>query len=101
MNIRENDSLTLLKKRLTSFSKLNDIPITLFDKQYKITWAENTSLKICTTFENYTTENSACFNTLRNSGNMASQLGEPYTYVCPAGFINIALSLYEDRKSVV
>ena len=85
--ISDNESI------LEAFCKICEVPLTFFDNDGDIKWECNSEKRICNFFDVYRLKNSVCTLNLNDATNSASMLGEPYTFNCKAGFVNIAISL--------
>jgi len=79
-----------LESYIKPFCHISQVPVTLYDDKGEVQWECCTEKKICGYFGNYKLD---CKKTLKSSAKIASQLGEPYIFLCPAGLVNIAMSL--------
>ncbi len=82
-----------LKEAIQSFCIISDLPITFFDNEGSIIWECNSDKKICAFSDFYGTKDSTCSKNLVSSAKIATTLGEPYIFLCCAGFSKIAISL--------
>lgn len=89
-----------VEEAVIAFSHTTETPVTLFDNRATIKWEYNQKNKICTLFDLYCSPNSICSKSLHSSMKLAAKLGEPYIFVCHAGFVKIAISLIIDSKIV-
>jgi AraC-like DNA-binding protein/ligand-binding sensor protein len=83
---------------IDSFAILTGVPVTFFTRagEMKREWkAEN---KLCPLSDLYLAEDSICTDNLKSSARIAETLGEPYVFLCRAGFTKIAISLIIDGK---
>lgn len=87
-----------IEKALKAFSSISEVPVTFFESSGEIKWECNSEYKICNFFDVYKTPNSVCTSTLMSSAKVASRLGEPYIFVCKAGFVKIAVSLIVNSR---
>lgn len=78
---------------LEAFCKICEVPLTFFDNNGDIKWECNAEKRICNFFDVYKLKNSVCTLNLNDATQVASMFGEPYTFNCKAGFVNIAISL--------
>ncbi len=89
-----------MKESLASFAMLTGVPITFFDEAMHIQWECLPQQKICSHFPIYHTPGSLCLGNLTSSAQLASQLGEPYVFVCRAGFVKIVVSVIIGGKTL-
>ncbi len=87
-----------IKELLTSFSIISDVPVTFYDNDGALIWECNSGNKICHHSDLYLREGSICTDNMRSSIGIASSMGEPYVFLCKAGFTNIAISLIIDGR---
>ena len=87
-----------LIESITAFSTMLQIPVTFFDGRGNIhlEWAKDQ--KICNLSQQYGDPTSPCGQNLLSSLNYATQLGEPYIFVCRGGLVKIAVALFSDNK---
>jgi two-component system response regulator YesN len=90
MNTYENSILP--------FSNITEIPVTYFDNHGQIQWECGSGKKICKFFPTYQDQQSICRKTLLSSTRTAAQLGEPYIFLCPSGFVKIAMTFIINGK---
>ncbi len=99
--ILDNGDLNLdaIEKNIDAFSVVTNIPVTVMDKANHEVLEVGESNKICRYFEDSTGGTiPSCRKTKIFSIDLASKLGEPYIYVCPSGFVNIAVAIIKDKK---
>lgn len=84
-----------LQEILTSFHHATEVPVTLYDAATTQLWNGFPEKKICRYFATTEGQASPCKNALRFSAAWAMRLGEPYIFVCPSGFVNIAIALLD------
>lgn len=89
-----------IKESITSFCVITGVPVTFFNEKGNIVSEYNPESKICTLSEEYRCSSGACARNLISSINYASQLGEPYIFVCHGGLVKIAVALIVDGKSI-
>ncbi len=82
----------------TSFSFLTEVPVTVFNDQMEIVLETNKENKICRFFDIYNQKQSICGKNLSFSCDLASKLGEPYIFICPSGFVNVAVAIFKEGK---
>ena len=87
-----------LKESITSFSEITGIPVAFFNEHGKAIYEYNTALKVCCFSKEYANASGPCSRNLVTSINYASQLGEPYIFVCHGGLVKIAVALIIDGK---
>lgn len=92
-------NIPAIKEILVSFYYTTDIPVTLYDKDTKPLWDEFEQKKICKYFST-NDELVSCQNAKHFSATWAHRLGEPYIFVCPSGFVNIAIALLDDSEFI-
>ena len=87
-----------LKESINAFSVMMGIPITFIDHSGEILleWGEDS--RICNLAAEYGEPSADCGRNLMSSINYASQLGEPYIFVCCGGLVNIAVALIINNK---
>lgn len=83
---------------IDSFSILTGVPVTFFSQAGKMRREWKAENKLCPLSDLYLTENSVCTDNLKSSAKIAETLGEPYVFLCRAGFTKIAISLIIDGK---
>lgn len=82
-----------IEDAIQSFCTIAEVPVTYFNSKGEIEWECYKQNKFCDFFDIYREPGSACFKNLISSSKLATQLGEPYVFVCKAGLIKIAVSL--------
>jgi len=82
-----------LIESINAFSVMMKIPVTYMDSEgdIRLEWGEE--YKVCSHFHQYGDPSSPCGRNLLSSLNYASQLGEPYIFVCRGGLVKIAVAL--------
>ncbi len=109
MNNESNPSQTLLLQTglsdqlvevIGSFSTLTGVPVTFFSRAGEMKQEWQVENKLCPLSDLYRSENSICTDNLRSSAKIAETLGEPYVFLCRAGFTKIAISLIIDGKII-
>ena len=88
-------NIEALQDILTSFYHATEVPVTLYDAETSQLWNGFAEKKICRYFNAADNRLPACKNALRFSAAWAKRLGEPYIFVCPSGFVNIAIALLD------
>lgn len=81
------------KDQVLAFSKISNVPVTYFSESGQLLWECNQEKKACTFFDIYKDETSPCRTSLLSAGKLSAQLGEPYIFVCKAGFVKISMPL--------
>ncbi|PKM60767.1 MAG: hypothetical protein CVU99_06460 [Firmicutes bacterium HGW-Firmicutes-4] len=97
-NADETLNLNVIKEILTSFFYSTEIPVTLYDENVISVWTGFSEKKICGYFKKPNADSSLCQNALHFSSAWAQSLGEPYIFVCPSGFVNIAIAILNGQK---
>lgn len=82
-----------MEEAIEAFCGITDIPVTFFNNRGEIEWECHRQSKFCNFFDVYQDPGSVCMKNLMSSAKLASQLGEPYVFVCKAGLVKIAVSL--------
>jgi two-component system response regulator YesN len=82
-----------LIESINAFSVMMKIPVTYMDGEgnIRLEWGEE--YKVCSHSHQYGDPSSPCGRNLLSSLNYASQLGEPYIFVCRGGLVKIAAAL--------
>jgi two-component system, response regulator YesN len=88
-----SEELKKLDETMTAFSEFTGVPITFFDAKGEPVWERRSAGKLCNLFDMYRDQNSACRKSLLSATKISNQLGEPYVFVCKAGFVNISMPL--------
>lgn len=94
------DLARALEESIQAFCSISDVPVAFFDQNGTAVWECQGHGKICSFFEFHKEPNSVCGRNLAASAKLASQLSEPYVFVCKAGLVKIAVSLIVDEKLV-
>lgn len=89
-----------LIESISAFSVMMNIPVTYMDSEGEIRLEWGEEYKICSHSHQYVDSSSDCGRNLLSSLNYASQLGEPYIFVCRGGLVKIAVALLLDNKLV-
>ncbi len=87
-----------LMESINAFSTMMGIPVTYMDATGNIPHEWGSEYKICSHSRQYGDLSSACTRNLLSSMNYASQLGEPYIFVCRGGFVKIVAALFIEDK---
>jgi len=82
-----------IEEAVRSFCMITDVPVTFFDNNGAIEWECNKQNKFCNYFDTYKDPQSPCARNIASSARLATQLGEPYVFLCKAGLVKIAVSL--------
>lgn len=82
-----------LEEAIQSFCTISDVPVTFFNPSGEIEWECNNQNKFCNYFDTYRDSQSPCARNIASSAKLATQLGEPYVFLCKAGLVKIAVSL--------
>lgn len=91
-------NLEAIEDILTSFYYATDVPVTLYDQNTQSLGTYFEDKKICRYFNQSEGESNLCPNALHFAATWAHRLGEPYIFVCPSGFVNIAIAILDDQK---
>lgn len=83
---------------IDSFSILTGTPVTFFTRSGEMKREWRSEYKLCPLSDLYLAENSICTDNLKSSARIAESLGEPYIFLCRAGFTKIAVSLIINGK---
>lgn len=78
-----------LKSGLTALSNLTQIPITFYDNETIMRWQCHEEKKICNCFSDKTACHPECLKNLNSAIRIATQLKEPYIFLCEAGLVKI------------
>ncbi len=76
-----------------AFCAISGIPVTFFNRSGELAWEWKAESKLCQISDLYLSEKSVCTENLRSAAKIAETLGEPYVFICRAGFTKIAISL--------
>lgn len=82
-----------IEEAIQSFCIISDVPVTFFNPNGEIVWECNNQNKFCNFFDTYKDPHSPCSRNIASSAKLATQLGEPYVFLCKAGLVKIAVSL--------
>lgn len=82
-----------IEEMIQSFCIISGVPVTFFNPNSEIEWECNGQNKFCNFFDTYKDSQSPCARNIASSAKLASQLGEPYVFLCKAGLVKIAVSL--------
>lgn len=80
---------------LDAFSSCTGIPVTVYDVENRIMQEFMDEQKVCRLFPHYS-RSADCQQCLLFSMEESFALGEPYIFFCPAGFVQIAVPLFEN-----
>ena len=87
-----------IRETAFSFAEVTGIPVTCFDAKGECLWEYGSDIKVCSKFKIYQEQGGLCRSNLLSSSRTAAQLGEPYVFLCSAGFVKIAFSLIINKK---
>ncbi|MEG2324400.1 MAG: helix-turn-helix domain-containing protein [Anaerovoracaceae bacterium] len=93
----KDENMKHLTNILTAFSHVAQVPVSYFNEENQLGWECLPELKICNLFPDHSCCNKQCINTLSLSLSIASDLGEPYIFLCDAGLIKIAYPFTVNR----
>ena len=99
-NISNKNLPTDLIDALSSFSEIAELPISYFDTKDNLIWEYGSDNKICSLTNIYSEKSSLCRLGLSSSSKIAEGLGEPYVFLCPAGFILIAVTVLINNQEL-
>jgi AraC-like DNA-binding protein/ligand-binding sensor protein len=85
---------------LISYSEIIELPITLYSPTGDLLWEYAQERKICPLTSIYLQKNSSCTEALASSIKIAKSLGEPYIFLCPAGFTLISITLFHNKEDL-
>ena len=93
-DISNNNQFDSLNKKtmesIDSFIKLTEMAVSYYDEHANLKWESHNNKKMCALCNAYGDEESLCKMNLKYAGNIASQLGEPYIFLCKARLTMIA-----------
>src|SRR5665648_591361 len=95
--VNENDLDPRIKEHVIAYSKITGLPVTYFSESGGLIWECNKETKACSFFDIYKDPSSQCRKSLFSAGKLSSQLGEPYIFVCKAGFVKISMPLIVNK----
>jgi len=87
-----------LMRVMESFSRTADVPVTFFDKDMNIMWECLEEKKFCTVFTRYENYNSECKVSLQRAVMTATNIGEPYVFMCASELIGIMYPLINEEQ---
>ena len=90
---KESDLDPRIKEQVIAYSKITGLPVTYFSESGVLLWECSKETKVCSFFKIYQDPASQCRKSLFSAGKLSSQLGEPYIFVCKAGFVKISMPL--------
>ena len=93
------EELKKLEDTMTAFSEFTGVPVTFFDAKGEPVWERRREGKLCDLFDMYRDQTSPCRKSLLYATKISNQLGEPYVFVCKAGFVNISMPLFVMGKA--
>lgn len=82
-----------IEEAIQSFCVISDVPVTFFNPNGEIEWEWNKQNKFCNFFDTYRDPQSPCARNIASSAKLATELGEPYVFLCKYGLVKIAASL--------
>lgn len=85
-----------IETSLLAFSSITGLPVTFYDEKCQVRSEYGSQYKICKFLRIYNREGSVCRHHLQSALRTAANLGEPYFFVCAAGFVNVAVPLIQD-----
>ena len=88
---RNEDIRQRLLSSTKAFSDITGVPVTTYGLRGEILTEYNSESKLCSHLSVYSVKNSGCRKLLTFAGEFSSRLGEPYIFLCKAGFSNIAV----------
>lgn len=88
-----------IENSLLAFSSITGLPVTFYDAQCQVRSEYGSSYKICKFLPVYNKEGSACRHHLKSALKTAADLGEPYFFVCAAGFVKVAVPLIQQGQN--
>ncbi len=91
-------NLPKLEAAIEAFTQVTKIPVTFFDSNHKMQWESREEDKLCRFFDMYEEEDTPCNRSLSSAMEISSNLGEPYTFVCASGLINIVLPVFVNKE---
>lgn len=91
-------NITKLETSLEAFTRITKIPVSYFGPDHKLKWEFRGEEKLCRFFDMYREEDSPCNKALFSAMEISASLGEPYTFVCASGLINIALPVFVNKE---
>ncbi|MGL4606600.1 MAG: helix-turn-helix domain-containing protein [Eubacteriaceae bacterium] len=98
INSDETLNIPAIQDVLTSFFYSTEVPVTLYDENTISLWSAFPEKKICGYFKQPNADSSLCQNALHFASTWAQRLGEPYIFVCPSGFVNIAIAILNGHQ---
>lgn len=99
-NEDESLNLQIIQEILSSFFYSTEVPLTLYDEKTDALWTGFPEKKICGYFKQPDADTGLCQNALHFASTWAQRLGEPYIFVCPSGFVNIAIAILKDQQFI-
>lgn len=87
------EELKKLEEAMTAFSELTGVPVTFFDGKGEPVWERRGEAKLCNLFDIYRDSGSPCRKGLQSATKISNQLGDPYVFVCKAGFVNVSMPI--------
>ena len=88
-----------IENSLLSFCSITGLPVTYYDASGQVRMEYGSQYKICKFLSVYNRPETSCRHHLLSAIRTAANLGEPYFFVCAAGFVNIAVPLIQDGKN--
>ncbi len=93
------EELKKLEEAMTAFSEFTGVPVTFFNAKGEPIWERRGEAKLCNLFDIYREPGSLCRKGLLSATKISNQLGDPYVFVCKAGFVNISMPIMIMGKS--
>ncbi len=93
-----SELISLLTESLSSFATITGVPVTCFNADGMIVAEFIREKKMCSELSFYSKRNGGCRKLLSFAGEFSSNLGEPYIFLCKAGFSNISVPVIISGK---
>ncbi|MEG0924402.1 MAG: PocR ligand-binding domain-containing protein [Anaerovoracaceae bacterium] len=98
LNENLNDTISSkLEDGLIAFSNLTQIPVTFLSDNQTVLWECLAENKLCKCFSQSSLCSPSCEKTLDSAMRIATQLKEPYIFLCDVGLMKIAYPLILDK----
>jgi AraC-like DNA-binding protein/ligand-binding sensor protein len=89
-----------LVEALVSYSEICELPVTFYNPIGDLIWEYGQEKKICPLTNIYLQQGGPCVEAIASSINIAKGLGEPYIFLCPAGFTLISITLFQNNEDL-
>ena len=86
-----DEYMSSLTEALDSYTRITGVPVTCYDASGSIVSEFGRDNKLCSNLSFYDKRNGGCRKLLTFAGAFSSNLGEPYIFLCKAGFSNISV----------